>query len=584
MNLYFSFGKLTETINIMDEPKILTLNLKANTLKKLKEHKYNIYEGSLGNLIQTNIEKGESKFCLLNHDFPENLHEYQIVIVDIQNVESIPYVESENIRTNNKYEDNVYLLSKYPQTVFDPRPHAAHFLNNRIREIMRHDSMLIVIQGKEETIKYTIVDKGRHTEVLGYEEYRIYEFLPFDFFSRNKTGIETKIAIKSGELTNFLAKYNSQFKYLNIFTQPTVWEGDERINDPNFIPLVLNQDDEIVSYAFFHEKTGIYLFPCLDDYSSFIVDFLEGIAPSIHPTIFPTSTIGSWRNSSEYYLPNHKELLEQKNFLEEEYEDKLNEKNIEIQENKEKFEFLHEMLLETGSNLVSATTKFLEWLGFENILNMDDENPDTLEEDLQIETQKGLFVIEVKGIGGTSKDNECGQISKIRYRRAEERGKFDVFGLYIVNHQRHLPPNDRENPPFTKEQIRDAINDKRGLLTTYQLYNLYFSIHEGLILKEDAREAMYSHGLIEFKPSNLVEIGMIEKTFMKGFVFLLQLNQNEIKKGDRLFIERNGKFKSIIVEELKIKEDVVELAVNCRVGIKSDSKVYEKSIVYFKGF
>ena len=71
-------------------------------------------------------------------------------------------------------------------------------------------------------------------------------------------------------------------------------------------------------------------------------------------------------------------------------------------------------------------------------------------------------------IGGTSKDEECSQIFKIKSRRMKELKRFDVFGLYIVNHQKHLPPLNRENPPFTENQIQDAINDERGLLTTWQ--------------------------------------------------------------------------------------------------------------------
>lgn len=567
----------------MDKPKILTLNLKSEAVESLKSHKFNLYEGSLGKIVQTNNGRGEHKYCLLNFDFPDNLHEYDIIVVDAQFTESIKYDHEEHSRKKNKSENNIYLLSKYPQTIFDPRPHAAHILIEEIREIMRHDSMIIVMQGSVETMKYCVArENGIYPDIKGYNEYHIYNFLPFNHFSSNKSGTETKVVTKPGELTNFLNKYNSQFTYLNTFRHPTVWDDDERINDPNFIPLVVNRDEEIVSHAFFYEKTGIYMFPCLDDYSSFIVDFLERIAPSIQPAIFPESTKGSWRDSPDYFLPNHKNLLEQKKLLIEEYESKIKAKDVEIHQNKEKFGFLHQMLLETGDDLVSATIKFLEWLGFENVLDMDDEDPETLEEDIQIATEKGLLVIEVKGIGGTSKDDECGQISKIRYRRAEERGSFDVFGLYIVNHQRHLPPNDRENPPFTANQIRDAINDKRGLLTTYQLFKLYFSIQKGLISKEEAREAIYSYGLVEFKPANLQFIDTIAEIFLEGSVFIINLNDVEIKIGDKLYVEKNGIFEIIEIKGLQVDDTDVQSANSGEVGVKSSSKVKKKSLVYIK--
>ena len=124
-----------------------------------------------------------------------------------------------------------------------------------------------------------------------------------------------------------------------------------------------------------------------------------------------------------------------------------------------------------------------------------------------METEDGLLVIEIKGIGGTSTDGQCSQIEKIKNRRMQERRNFDVFGLYIVNHQRYQPPLLRENPPFKREQIQDAENDKRGLLTTWQLFNLYFSIKNGCISKEEARKALLKYGLIEFSPQNCVSLG-----------------------------------------------------------------------------
>src|SRR5690606_22661064 len=140
-------------------------------------------------------------------------------------------------------------------------------------------------------------------------------------------------------------------------------------------------------------------------------------------------------------------------------------------------------------------------------------------------------------------------------------------------HQRHLPPNNRVNPPFTDNQIRDAKNDKRGLLTTYQLFKLYFSIEAGLISKDEAREAIYTYSLIEFKPANLQFIDTISEIFLEGSVFIINLDNVEIKIGDKLYIEKNGTFDIIEIKGLKVNDVNVQSANTGEVGVKSSSKV-----------
>jgi septin family protein len=115
--------------------------------------------------------------------------------------------------------------------------------------------------------------------------------------------------------------------------------------------------------------------------------------------------------------------------LEDEYKAALTEIEEELQKNRAKYKFLHDLITETGDSLVKAIEDFFIWVGFENTVNMDETHPEIKEEDIQITLEKGLLVIEIKGIGGTSKDSECWQISKIKNRRAKERNSFDVFGL-----------------------------------------------------------------------------------------------------------------------------------------------------------
>lgn len=568
---------------MIEKPQILTLNLKKEANQKLSE-KYSVYEGSIGKIIDTKNAKYDHKYCLINRDFPPNLHEFDIVIIDFSNKDIIEYKVEENKRSKNKSANNIYLLCEYPQTILDTRALASHFLFEEIKTLMKKDAAIIVFQSENEEIEYQFAEEnGQHPRKKGIQTCTLYEFAHHIIpLSANKFGEKTTIIPNEGDFANFLNKYNSEFSYENIFYHPTIWEKENQVPDPNFYPIAQNLDEEIVSFAYYLNPCCLYLFPVLKDYSSFIFEFLESIAPSLQPKLFPFSNEHKWINNEDYFLPNYQNLLQEKKLLKEQYLKAIKKKDKEISNNNDQFNFLHKILTETSDELVSAVIKFLEWLGFEKVVDMDSESDSIKEEDIQIENDRGLLVIEVKGIGGTSKDSECSQISKIKYRRARERNKFDVYGLYIVNHQRHIPAKERENPPFTPQQIQDALNDERGLLTTWQLFRLYHTISNNVITKSEARDLFYSYGLISFKPDNLTQLGVIEEVFQKGKIFILKIGEKEISIEQNLFIEKNNEFKKIVIQDLQVEGKSVKKTSNSEVGIKSDKTVKKKSKVWIK--
>ncbi len=227
-----------------------------------------------------------------------------------------------------------------------------------------------------------------------------------------------------------------------------------------------------------HNRT-ILVLPDIREKGKMLLDLMTKVLPSATPAVFPYSSRFAWKGEPEYFLPNHSQLLAAKDALRQEFTKRIDEADKEISENIQKHDYLHRILSETGEPLVHAVFQFMKWLGFERI-RMSDETAQTFkEEDLQVDLENGLLIIEVKGLGGTSTDSECAQISKIKYRRSRERNAFDVIALYLVNHQRHLPPLLRTNPPFSQHQAQDAINDGRGLCTTWDLFNLYFNVTNG---------------------------------------------------------------------------------------------------------
>lgn len=410
-----------------------------------------------------------------------------------------------------------------------------------------------------------------------YIEHSLYEFIPCLQETRNKIGRNVVVSRIREDLNVFLQKYVKYFIYEIVFSYPKKWLQHEHkyVNSDSFVPLLFNSDNEVIGFVNFSlNSSAIFVFPQLiDEKKDFLIELIEEILPGLFPRIFPYSEQFSWLESEKYFLPNQATLLENKQKIEDEYKRALVEVEEEIQQNHIAHQFLHDLITETGDLLVRSVEIFLKWLGFADIINMDETNPEIKEEDLYIPLDNGLLVVEIKGIGGTSKDSECSQISKIKYRRVRERESFDVFALYLVNHQRYLPANERKNPPFSEHQIADAQSDERGLLTTYEIFKLYFNIEEGFITKEDAKSTLLEYGLVQFKPSNASSVGCPLEVHYEGKVVILNVDNFFLHKGTTIIVCNDGDWFKAEVLEIQLDGEAVESASEGEIGVQLSRSV-----------
>ncbi len=568
---------------IIERPRICCLDLDTSVIDILQQSKFNIYSGTLGKRIKVpNVNKFSNHQILLQNDFPINIHEYDIFIIDLNNDDIIDYNPNEHIIKNHTGKEAISLLSSYSETIFDPKPLSSLILNKEIKQIGR-PFLLIAFTTSSYDVEYeTIKITETNTFRQASRKYNIYSLIDNVPLSNPKTGKELLVSDIREDLKILLKSNLDGATYNQTFYHPTKWKDDEKVPDGNFIPLLTNSSNEIVSYCEIVDKSIFFFFPQIKSKADFLNDFLLNIAPELLPEIFPFSTKFSWKNNEAYWVPNHKQLLTEKIEIENEYRKKLKEKEKQIDNNIKKFEFLHKIITETGDNLVDALVIYFKWLGFSKVTNVDKTKTkaDVLEEDIQIELDNGLLIIECKGIGGTSTDADCSQISKIKYRRSKERGKFDVFALYIVNHQRYLPPLNRKNPPFTSNQIEDAQNDERGLLSTWQLFNLYFDIENEIINKEEARKTLLGYGLVEFKPNNLIFIDEPNEIFKNGEVCIVNISNINISIGEEIILEKNGQFKKAIIEGIQLNDKPVSSANNGELGLKLNVKIKKKTKIW----
>lgn len=567
-----------QEIKIIDKPKICCIDIEESDIDKLKEQGFNIEIGSLGSKVKVpNKKQYDECIVLPNANFPSDLHEFDITILDLNNDKIIDYVEKEHYKSEHTGTSSMALYSSFPESIFNPKPFGSSFLKESLSKLRNKEHLVIIFTTANYEIEYQKIQiTNSSNSIIDSFKSNIYSFQNYTPLNGSKNGKEVIICDNIDmKLKDFLSKYTNQMQYNQTFHTSSYNEC---------LPLIKNTNGDLVSIQINDDnKTYIY-FPQVEEKAKFLNEFLSEIAPSLFPNLFPYATLHDWRNEKDYWLPNHEVLLQQKQDLITEYEQKIQDKKNEIDNNLKKYDFLHKILTETGDELVISIIEFLKWLGFENIVDMDETKKEdvVLEEDIQIQLENGLLIIECKGIGGTSKDSECSQISKIKFRRCEERSAFDVFALYIVNHQRHIAPLQRKNPPFTENQIKDAIHDKRGLLTTWQLYNLYFDIENGVITKEEARESLLNFGLVEFKPTHLIKIATSEKLYQNGTICSIYINNLELKVGDKLFIEKNNKFTTVTILEIQENKKQIESILNGQIGLKLSKAIKNESILWKK--
>lgn len=578
---------LQEEPNAINErPRICCIDIDGSSINILEKKGFNIYAGTLGKKINVpNSTRKENHQLLLNFDFPSNLHEFDIIIMDLESDAKIPYSPEEHIRKNHTGKSAVALLCSYPETVFDPRPLGSLILNDRLNQIGKRPHIIIAFTVDCYDIEYeTIRISEGYPERQGVEKYNIYSFAGHAPLSTPKEGKEMTVTVGREDLKKLLELHLSKTSYNQTFYHPTIWDSNKQIPNPDVVPLIINSSGDIVSLCEFRDNSIIFYFPQIEDKGDFLNSFLTRIAPDLMPDLFPFSTTFSWTESQDYWLPKHKELLDQHNKIQIEYDDKLKSKELEIINNKEQYSFLHEILTESGDKLVDALIKYLKWLGYSKINKIDEEKLESkiLEEDIQVELPNGILIIECKGIGGTSTDSDCSQISKIKHRRCKERGKFDVFALYIVNHQRYLPPLNRQNPPFTDNQKQDAVYDERGLLSTWQLFKAYNEIENGILVKDDVKKDLLTFGYIELLPKNLLLIDEPQEIFKDGEVCIVNVSNIELKISEEILVEKNGIFKKNIIEGIQLNEKPVSSANNGELGLKLKYKIKKKSRLWKK--
>ena len=136
--------------------------------------------------------------------------------------------------------------------------------------------------------------------------------------------------------------------YLSIL-QNGKKDNRKYIKRDDFVPLLLNYNNNILGFFDLSLRPSkVFAFPQLSDgKKDFLLELINDLLPGLFPRIFPYSEQFSWLKSESYFLPNQANLLLKKEKLEDEYKRALAEIQEDIEANRSKYQFLHDLITES---------------------------------------------------------------------------------------------------------------------------------------------------------------------------------------------------------------------------------------------
>ncbi|MHA2062186.1 MAG: hypothetical protein ACW963_07865, partial [Candidatus Sifarchaeia archaeon] len=173
------------------------------------------------------------------------------------------------------------------------------------------------------------------------------------------------------------------------------------------------------------KKGCILILPQLSKKPEAIVTLLREVLPDISPILFPHIEGFRWVERDEYEFDSILECKAKKDEVKKKAVEELEEIDKKISEERTTLGFLHQMLTATGSDLVKSVELCLRLIGFEQVLNVDEEmdkqdETGAKQEDIQLHDKSPVLLMEVKGLSGLPREADTIQVVKYVPRRMKE--------------------------------------------------------------------------------------------------------------------------------------------------------------------
>ena len=552
------------------KPLISLMNVEDAVLQRLSVTEgYNVEKGSFGNVYKKQ-ETNRFEPVYLQNSMPSHFEESDIVIIDLKiyDIHDI-YNYSNGDLALDKGGNKLFIETR--TSLVDSRIDQMYRSQNAMNRILSHGGIFIVFAEPKKEYNFHVGEYNSNRPML----FNNYGFL--DALSSLKFQQDQGNQINVVNNINFAPIFAKFFKEAD-FSCNFRMSGNHDLCSP----ILMNKFGDTVG-AMIERLNGedkkhglIFLLPHPRDKAGFLSEFLGDILPILQPSLFPYFEGEQWISDDKYQSKRVLELKAEIHGIQIDADQKVNELRQKIDIEQNKFLYQIDLITQTGAELVFAVKKALEVLGFKDVVNYDDELASTgssgMREDLHIRDHSPLILVEIKGVKGRSTEGSALQVIKYLLPRAKELGTTDIRGLSIINHQRNLPPLNRELNPFSKDVLMNAAESESGfgLLTTWNLYKLVRNYLNLGWTHEQVRGLFNTNGYIEPIPTHYHLIGVVHGFIEKLSVVGIELNQGELNLGETIAFELEIEFEVQEVESLEINNQSVNLAELGKIaGIKT---------------
>ncbi|NQU75607.1 MAG: hypothetical protein HQ546_04730 [Planctomycetes bacterium] len=548
------------------KPKILLLDMPEACGNALRTAGYNGREGSFGKSYKVDPSDSFHHVSQKTCTFP-NIEEQEIVVANIA------YPGPTDTQPNDFPGEGVSAICQLGTWgVINPRAWAMEMTQKYFNRIFMSGGIFIVFLGDKYIDKYYRVVFRKYCDAMMHEEFQCsnWSFLyDLDLFCvQDAHGEEMFFDKRTKGLCDLLTRGASNASYSSTIDPPYQYRD-------NWISLAKNKYDQCIAGLLSLEepKRRLLLLPQMPNIDQVLVELMENWCSQWNPAFFPHLEGARWVHREEYEIPQlirlrkdidavHQTAGKQVAVLEGQI-DKVRRENADW----------YMLLNGTGDDLVKAVIRTLKKLGFTKVIDVDEqarkENSDTsLREDIQIHDSSPILVVDVKGVNGHPDDEESRQAEKHATMRSREWDRTDVQPLTIINHQRHLPPYDRDATAYRPEIIDNAVDTQLGLMTTWDLFRILrnkeaLAWPPGVVLP-----IFYRIGRIEPIPDHYTEVGRVEKVWQQAFRLI---PTHPIRRGIKLAVEVGDCFDEIVADSLQIdSQPVDEIPTGLNGGIGCD--------------
>ncbi len=550
------------------EPHILLMDIETGVVERMLSQGYNVSVGSFGKPYFVE-QSSKMQPVLVDRSIVQNYSEQEIIVVNLFSEQPLSKPLGEKLTPNS---DNDWWVSCRTGEI-DPRPRLMAHVQDNFDRIFAHGGIFIIF-----------ADQKPYQEIVlasfQYGELGIVEKLDYDNWSflselngvyvNNDQG--NKILVKDDTVFSSLLAQHFQDCGFKCTLSPTSYITDR------WEKLATSKFGDCVAAAITpkNEADGwIFVFPPVKDVGEFLFTLLTEILPEISPSLFPHVVGTRWVYRPEYELPNIRNIQDEISSLKEDMARRISSLESIIDIERSNYGFLYDLLRSSGDELVKAVERSLKFLGFRGVVNIDEELQDNgvsdvKQEDLQIrEDELPLLLVEIKGITQQPKDTAIMQVEKYLLPRARQLNRTDIQGLFILNHQRHIPALDRNNP-FREEVVMNAKSRFIGLMTTWDLFRLTRNFMKHNWSHDKIRNIFYKSGVIDPVPSHYFHVGHIEKFWEQHGAIGVRIENGSISLKDRIAFGLSVDYEEQTVESLQVDRQSVDMVkANDLAGIKT---------------